>query len=95
MTKSPRPPRTITRRTDDTPSERVVDRAIVAKPGDPRQPGLFDAPLPGWMRSCLPTLVDAPPTGPQWVHEIKWDGYRVSAYVEDGKATIRSRNGHD
>ena len=29
------------------------------------------------------------------VHEIKWDGYRVSAYVAEGKATIRTRNGHD
>ena len=95
MSKPPRPPRTITRRTDDEPVERVADRAVIAKPVDPRQPGLFDAPLPGWMRPCLPTLVDAPPTGPQWVHEIKWDGYRVSAYVEEGRATIRTRNGHD
>ena len=27
--------------------------------------------------------------------EIKWDWYRVSAYVADGVATIRTRNGHD
>ena len=45
--------------------------------------------------AILPTLVDKPPVGPQWVHEIKWDGYRVSAYVADGAATIRTRNGHD
>ena len=95
MPKPPRSPRTITRRTDAAPAERVVDRAVIAKPVDPRQSGLFDAPLPGWVRPCLPTLVDAPPTGPRWIHEIKWDGYRVSAYVKDGKATIRTRNGHD
>lgn len=29
------------------------------------------------------------------MHEIKWDGYRVSAYVADGVAAIRTRNGHD
>ena len=29
------------------------------------------------------------------MHEIKWDGYRVSAYVAGGQATIRTRNGHD
>ena len=29
------------------------------------------------------------------MHEIKWDGYRVSAYVAGGIATIRTRNGHD
>ena len=28
---------------------------------------------------------------PHWFHESKWDGYRVSAYVADGKATIRPR----
>ena len=37
----------------------------------------------------------APRSGPQWVHEIKWDGYRVSVYVADGKAAVRTRNGHD
>ena len=95
MPKPPRPPRTLTRKTDDAPTDRVGDRAVVAKPLDPRQPGLFDVPLPGWMRPCLPTLVEAPPMGAQWIHEIKWDGYRVSAYVEDGKATVRTRNGHD
>jgi bifunctional non-homologous end joining protein LigD len=31
----------------------------------------------------------------QWIREIKWDGYRISAYIADGNVTIRSRNGHD
>ncbi len=52
-------------------------------------------PLPKWIRPCLPTLIDKLPVGPQWVHEIKWDGYRVSVYVAGGKATARTRNGHD
>jgi bifunctional non-homologous end joining protein LigD len=75
--------------------ERVAGAAIVAKPIDPRQAGLFDAPLPKWIKPCLPTLVDKPPVGDHWIHEIKWDGYRISAYVADGKVTIRTRNGHD
>ena len=29
------------------------------------------------------------------MYEIEWDGYRVSAYVADGKATIHTQNGHD
>ncbi len=94
MSEPPRRPPPRTRKFDDA-VERVAGAPLVAKPADPRQAGLFDLPLPGWMRPCLPTLVDKPPTGSQWVHEIKWDGYRVSAYVEDGKATIRTRNGHD
>ena len=32
---------------------------------------------------------------PEWVHEIKWDGYRVSAYLQDGEAAIYTRNGQD
>jgi len=93
----PKPPRRLpsTRKIDAPPAERVADRAIVATRADPRQAGLFDEPLPKWIRPCLPTLVDKPPVGPQWVHEIKWDGYRVSAYVADGAVTIRTRGGHD
>ncbi|WP_210482876.1 non-homologous end-joining DNA ligase [Microvirga antarctica] len=62
---------------------------------DHRQGALFDLPVPGWIEPCLPTLVAKAPSGPQWVHEIKWDGYRISAYLDAGKATIRTRNGHD
>ena len=62
---------------------------------DPRQAGLFDLPVPGWIEPCLPTLVSRAPTGPEWVHEIKWDGYRVSAYIDNGRVTIRTRRGHD
>ncbi len=43
----------------------------------------------------LPTLVDKPPAGEAWVHEIKWDGYRVSATLDAGRPVIRTRNGHD
>src|SRR5688572_21388815 len=43
--------------------------------------------------TCL--LVDSPPDGPDWVHEIKLDGWRVQVRVEDGAATPRTRNGHD
>jgi ATP-dependent DNA ligase len=70
-----------TKKTTDAVDERVAGRAIVAKPTDPRQTGLFDAPLPKWIKPCLPTLVDKPPVGADWIHEIKWDGYRVSAYA--------------
>jgi bifunctional non-homologous end joining protein LigD len=62
------------------------------KPIDRKQNGQR---LPGWIVACTPTLVDKPPSGPGWVHEIKWDGYRISAYVEGGKATIRTSRGHD
>ena len=42
-----------------------------------------------------PTLVDKVPVGPNWIHEIKWDGYRVGAYLQDGKVRVLTRNLHD
>jgi ATP-dependent DNA ligase len=39
-----------------------------------------DAPgLPEWIRPQLTELVDAAPEGPDWLHEIKYDGYRMHA----------------
>ena len=32
--------------------------------------------LPAWIKPQLTKLVDAPPDGPEWLHEIKFDGYR-------------------
>ena len=61
----------------------------------PAAGGLFDLPVPSWIEPCLPTLVSRAPTGPEWVHEIKWDGYRISVYIDEGKVTVRTRRGHD
>jgi bifunctional non-homologous end joining protein LigD len=43
----------------------------------------------------LPSLVDRPPEGKHWVHEIKHDGYRSLVLVECGKARVLTRNGFD
>ncbi|MDB6164084.1 MAG: ATP-dependent ligase [Xanthomonadaceae bacterium] len=40
----------------------------------------------------LAKLGDKPPEGEQWIHELKWDGYRLVATVVGGKARIWSRN---
>src|SRR5690606_30799072 len=40
----------------------------------------------------LAKLGDKPPAGEQWLHELKWDGYRLVATVVDGKVRIWSRN---
>jgi bifunctional non-homologous end joining protein LigD len=51
-------------------------------------------------RSFLPqlaVLVSHPPKGNEWLHEIKFDGYRLLAFIENGKGKARliTRNGHD
>jgi bifunctional non-homologous end joining protein LigD len=51
--------------------------------------------MPDFVAPQLCRLVDRPPTGPGWAHEIKFDGYRVQLRVEDGKAGLRTRAGLD
>ena len=45
----------------------------------------------------MPRDRSAPPCRPatRWVHEIKWDGYRLQIRIEDGEVTILTRRGHD
>jgi bifunctional non-homologous end joining protein LigD len=43
----------------------------------------------------LAALVKAPPSGDRWVHEIKFDGYRIGCLVRGGRVTLTSRNGKD
>jgi bifunctional non-homologous end joining protein LigD len=47
------------------------------------------------MRPMLATKGTRVPTGPEWVHEVKWDGMRVIVEVLDGDLRIRSRNDKD
>ena len=43
----------------------------------------------------LPTLVDAPPEGEDWLHEIKYDGFRTELAIAGAQARAFSRAGHD
>jgi bifunctional non-homologous end joining protein LigD len=43
----------------------------------------------------LATLVATPPSGDDWLHEIKYDGYRIGARVRKGRVTLYTRNGND
>lgn len=43
----------------------------------------------------LPTLVDRPPSGAGWLHELKLDGYRMQVRVAGGQVQLITRNGHD
>jgi bifunctional non-homologous end joining protein LigD len=43
----------------------------------------------------LATLVDAPPEGPEWLHEVKFDGYRLLGFVSGESAQLWTRNGKD
>jgi bifunctional non-homologous end joining protein LigD len=60
-----------------------------------RLDGAQKAEIPDKLAPQLATLVKAPPTGPQWIHEIKYDGYRMLCRIDGGKASLISRTGKD
>jgi bifunctional non-homologous end joining protein LigD len=43
----------------------------------------------------LATLIDAVPAGDRWIHEVKYDGYRILVAVGGGKARAYTRSGLD
>ena len=49
----------------------------------------------GFIEPCLPSPADRLPSGPEWVHEIKHDGYRLMARRDDAGVRLLTRNGHD
>jgi bifunctional non-homologous end joining protein LigD len=45
--------------------------------------------------SCIPSRGTAVPTGPNWIHEIKHDGYRLIVQRDGKRVRLFTRNGHD
>jgi bifunctional non-homologous end joining protein LigD len=53
------------------------------------------APLPDFIAPQLCQSVPRPPTGTGWLHEIKFDGYRVQLRVQNGEVSLKTRKGLD
>ncbi len=51
--------------------------------------------IPRFVEPQLAKLYDRPPSGAGWVHEVKFDGYRIQMRVADGRAVLRTRKGLD
>jgi bifunctional non-homologous end joining protein LigD len=69
---------------------RVVDAS--------EMPGAVESPMPkmpGGVRATLAELREKPFSDPNWVFEIKWDGVRAIAEIEDGETTLWARSGRD
>jgi bifunctional non-homologous end joining protein LigD len=67
---------------------------IVKKPAAPPK-GKKIRSLPHFVEPQLCKLVEQPPSGTDWVHEVKFDGYRMQLRVENGKARLFTRKGLD
>jgi bifunctional non-homologous end joining protein LigD len=57
--------------------------------------GAQEAPMPAVLSPMLATLIDRPFSDPGWLFEIKWDGARTLAWVENGEVRLRSRAGNE
>jgi bifunctional non-homologous end joining protein LigD len=61
----------------------------------PSRPIRWRSKPPGFILPCQPALADRPPSGPGWLHEIKFDGYRIIARKDGEKVRIWARTTSD
>jgi bifunctional non-homologous end joining protein LigD len=61
----------------------------------PRAKGRSGSPDPGFIEPALATTKAVPPSGPQWLHELKLDGYRIQIHIWAGEITFLTRSGLD
>lgn len=66
----------------------------IAKVDVAKLKGARKARIPAKMAPQLATLIETPPPGSDWLSEIKFDGYRMLARIDDGDVKIYSRNGN-
>jgi len=70
------------------------DDAVIgtkARPGLSRRRLSTFGDLPRWIQPQLSKLVDKPPDGRDWLHEIKFDGYRMHAHLDRGDVRLLTR----
>jgi bifunctional non-homologous end joining protein LigD len=70
-------------------------RALPTPPVAKELHGARRAKPPAILSPQLGTLSERAPAGQAWLHEIKFDGYRIVVHLEQGKARLMTRNGHD
>jgi bifunctional non-homologous end joining protein LigD len=58
-------------------------------------PGAITVPMPKAIHPMLATATDKPFDDPNWLFEIKWDGYRAVAFIEEGELRLVSRTQND
>src|ERR1700730_9059314 len=54
-----------------------------------------EPPPPQFLRPQLSHFVETPPSGPDWAHELKYDGYRIHARLARSEARLLTRTGLD
>jgi bifunctional non-homologous end joining protein LigD len=57
--------------------------------------GSIKAKYPGFLEPALATSIDKVPSGERWIHEIKFDGYRVQVHLRNATVNVFTRRGND
>ena len=57
--------------------------------------GGIKANYPGFIEPSLATAIDKVPAGERWIHEIKFDGYRIQVHLRDAAVRVFTRRGND
>ena len=70
-------------------------RRKVLLPDIGRISGARKALLPAFLEPSLAAPCEKPPSGPNWIHEIKHDGYRIQARIDGDKVRLLTRHGLD
>jgi bifunctional non-homologous end joining protein LigD len=82
-------------RPDHAARQKVKKNQPVSLPGVSRLPGAKKSILPVFVEPSLAMLAEKPPSGANWIHEIKYDGYRMQARLDGGKVSLLTRKGLD
>jgi bifunctional non-homologous end joining protein LigD len=59
-----------------------------------RSPVAKERKFKDFIQPMLATLTDEPFDNPDWIYEVKWDGYRAIAEIKKGEVKFYSRNGY-
>lgn len=74
-------------------SGKIGDRAASSSIPVARLKGARKGRMPDFIDPCLAALASAPPAGHRWIHEVKFDGYRIQAHLSHGQVTLLTRGG--
>jgi bifunctional non-homologous end joining protein LigD len=73
----------------------VIEARTITPPDPKKVGGARKRILPAFLEPSLPQITDRAPNGPKWVHEIKYDGYRMQARIDGHDIKLLTRTGLD